>query len=147
MSAENTAPVLNDTTAALVRSVPGSVPAPKGGVGRERNLRPVSAAEILAREPEPIPWVWDLYLPAGSLALLASFMKVGKSTFVYALLVAIAQGRPFLRHPTKQCGVLVLAVEEHERDVQRRLRDCGMQPEDRIWVHTGRLRAGSATLE
>lgn len=123
-----------------------SIPPPKGGVGKETNFCPVSAAELLSGEPEPIPWVWEPFLPEGGLALLVAFMKVGKSTFVYALAVAVAQGQPFLGYPTKQGGVLILAVEEHPRDVKLRLRNFGMRPEDPIYVHTGRLDNSEATL-
>ncbi|MBI4589993.1 MAG: bifunctional DNA primase/polymerase, partial [Candidatus Rokubacteria bacterium] len=68
----------------------------KGEVWKETNFRPLTAADLLAHESEPIIWVWEPYLPEGGLALLAAFMKVGKSTFVYALAVTVAQGQPFL---------------------------------------------------
>ena len=104
----------------------------KGEVGRETNFRPVSAATLLAEEPKPIPWIWEHFLPEGALVLLVSFMKVGKSTLAYPLAIAIAQGKPFLGYPTKQGGVLILAVEEHPGeaavDGQRQLpADCPRQ--------------------
>lgn len=58
-----------------------SFPPPKGEIGNETNFRPKTAAEILRADPEPIVWVWEPFLPEGALALLAAFMKVGKSTF------------------------------------------------------------------
>lgn len=122
-----------------------SIPPPKGGVGKETNFHPVSAAELLSQEPEPVVWVWEPFLPEGGLVLLVAFMKVGKSTFAYALALAVAQGQPFLGCPTKQGGVLILAVEEHPRDVKLRLRKFGMKPEDPIYVHTGRLDRSDAT--
>ncbi|MBI4240238.1 MAG: AAA family ATPase, partial [Candidatus Rokubacteria bacterium] len=123
-----------------------SIPPPRGGVGNESNFRPVSAAELLAREPEAVAWVWEPFLPEGGLALLAAFMKVGKSTFAYALAVAVAQGRPFLGYPTRQGGVLILAVEEHPRDVKLRLQRFGMRPEDPIYVHAAPLESTRVTL-
>ncbi len=123
-----------------------SFPPYKGVVGKETNFWPVKAEAFLAEEPEPIVWVWDQFLPEGGLALVTAFMKVGKSTFIYFLLVAIAQGRPFLEYATKQGGVLILAVEEHPRDVRLRLRRLGACPEDPIYLHTGRLDCNPATM-
>lgn len=112
---------------------------PKGELGEGTNFRPLSAADMLAEEVEPLRWVWEPFLAEGMLALLVAFMKLGKSTLTYALAVAVAQGKPFLGFPTKQGGVLILAVEEHPRDVKRRLRRFGMRPEDPIYAHMGPL--------
>ena len=118
---------------------PNSIPPPKEVVGRASNFKPVKASDLLAQPPVPLTWVWESYLPVGSLALLAAFMKVGKSTFAYALAVAVAQGRPFLGYPTKQGCVLILAVEEHARDVRMRLERFGLSQNDPLYVHAGRL--------
>src|SRR5262245_32180576 len=112
-----------------------SIPSLKERVGRESNFNPVKASELLMQEPEPLTWLWDSYLPVGSLSLLAAYMKVGKSTFAYALAVAVAQGRPFLDYGTKQGPVLILAVEEHPRDVRRRLERFGLSKSDPLYVH------------
>jgi len=130
------------------RGVQNSFLPPKGELGKETNFRPVKAVYLLAQEPEPVVWVWEPFIPEGALALLAAFMKVGKSTFAYALAVAVAQGRPFLGFPTKQGGVLILAVEEHPRDVKLRLQQrFGMRAGDPLYVHTGPLANDKATLE
>jgi hypothetical protein len=73
-------------------------------------------------------------------------MKVGKSTFSYALAVAVARGDKFLSGPTKKGGVLILAVEEHRRDVKLRLAQFGMLPKDPIHVHAAALDPGPGTL-
>ncbi len=118
----------------------------KSQIGKETNFRPVKAADLLAYEPEPVIWIWEPFIPEGALALLVGYTKNGKTTFAYALAVAVAQGHPFLDFPTKQGGVLILAVEEHPRDVERRLRRFGMQPEDPLHVHAGRLDNSLNTL-
>src|SRR4030095_9892655 len=43
-------------------------------------------------------------------------------------------------------SVLVLAVEEHRRDVQRRLEKFGVTPDDSVAVHTGPLDDSPATF-
>ncbi len=123
-----------------------SFPPHKGGTGQGTNLRLVSAAELLAEESEPLRWIWEPFLPEGTLALLAAFMKVGKSTFAYALAVAVAQGRDFLGYQTTSGGVAILAVEEHPRDVLRRLRRFGLRDTDALWVHRGELRNFPETI-
>jgi len=103
------------------------------------NFNPQCAAKILARKPQPVTWVWDSYIAEGDLFVFAAFMKVGKSTFIYPLAVAIARGLPFLERQTKKGGVLILALEEHPRDVELRLRKLGMTPNDPIYIHSGPL--------
>lgn len=94
----------------------------------DTNFRPLPVADLLSLEPKPVRWVWEPFLPEGGLALLVAFMKVGKTTFAYALAAAVAQGRPFLGFPTKRGGVLLLALEEHPRDVRLRLKRFGIRP-------------------
>src|SRR3989442_12799728 len=70
---------------------PNSIPPPKEVVGSASNFKTVKASDLLAQPPVPLTRVWESYLPGGSLALLAAFMKVGKSISAYALAVAVAQ--------------------------------------------------------
>jgi AAA domain len=109
-------------------------------------FRPVLLADLLAQVPDRTPWVWERYMAEGSLAVLAAFMKVGKSTLAYALAVAVAQGRPFLGLKTLRGPVLLLAVEEHGRDVRRRLEGFGARPTDLIHVHVGSLPNDAVTF-
>jgi len=119
---------------------------PKSGIEQGTNFLPVTASDLLAEGPEPIVWVWDGFLPEGGLVAFTAFMKVGKSTLIYPLAVAVSQGREFLGYPTKQCGVLILAVEEDPRDIKNRLLSLGLRGEDPLYVHRGFLTYGQATL-
>jgi len=125
---------------------PNAIRSPKGGERNASNFHPLTAAEILTSTPPELKWLWRSFLPIGTLAILAAYMKVGKSTLVYALALASARGREFLGHATERAGVLILAVEEHPRDVRRRLERFGMTPEDPIFVHCGRLDASTETV-
>ena len=71
--------------------------------------------------------------------------KVGKSTIAYELAVKIAQGQPFLGRITKKGPVLILALEEHRREVKQRLFSLGAAPLSNIHVHIGPL-ADSADM-
>jgi len=110
-------------------------------------FNPIPAAEFLSGEMPPIVWVWDKLIPEGALFTIAGFMKTGKSTFIYPLAVSVAQGRPFLGFRTKQGGVLLLAVEEQNRDVRIRFERFGMKPDDPIFIHCGSLSCNSLTLD
>jgi hypothetical protein len=100
-------------------------------------FRPIPIGELLAEDLPPLSWIWEPFLPNGGLVVLAGDPKAGKSTLVCALALAVAQGRPFLGYPVKQTGVLILALEEHPRDVRRRLERLGARPGDRLAVHVG----------
>jgi hypothetical protein len=117
-----------------------SFPSPsKGGAWREREFSPVSAADFLAQDQgEGVDWVLEDYLPVGGLVILAAKPKVGKSTLAYHLAVKVAQGEPFLGRATAKGGVLILALEEHPRDVRLRLKELGAVC-DNLYIHTGRL--------
>ena len=79
-------------------------------------------------------WLWDRFIPEGSLILLSAPPKVGKSTFAYELAMAHARGQKFLGYPMRRGRVLILAVEEHQRDVRLRLQGLGLTPKDRVRV-------------
>jgi hypothetical protein len=99
-------------------------------------FRPLTAAEILRdTQSTRMVWVWDRFIPEGSLVLLSAFMKVGKSTLGYELAMAVVRGTPYLGCPTQKGRVLILAVEEHHRDAKLRLLKLGMKPTDgvRLW--------------
>lgn len=91
-------------------------------------------------------WVWEPFLPEGGLVVLAASPKVGKSTVAAALAVAVAQGRPFLGYPVKQRAVLLLALEEHRRDVRRRFERFGLRPDDPLWVQCDSFRLSPERL-
>jgi KaiC/GvpD/RAD55 family RecA-like ATPase len=113
----------------------------------EYKFNPIRASKLAKLSQKPMKWVWERYLPEGTLALLSAYMKVGKTTFAYGLAISVSQGKPFLSYPTKQGGVLILAVEENRRDVLARLHKFGMKKEDDLYVHAGRVSPSPATIE
>jgi hypothetical protein len=99
-------------------------------------FRPLKASEILTyAKSTPMVWVWDRFIPQGSLVVLSSFMKVGKTELAYEFAMEVARGNPFLSYRTRKGRVLILAVEEHERDATHRLRGLGLKATDmmRLW--------------
>jgi hypothetical protein len=123
-----------------------SVPPLRGAIGSESNFHPERAADLLSAEPEPERWLWDCFLPFGTVTLLAGYMKTGKTTFAYPLALAVAHGQPFLGYPTRQAAVLILAIEEPSRLILGRLRRFGLRSTDCVHLHRGRLAYDNKTL-
>lgn len=100
-------------------------------------LRPLGAGDLKQMSSaDNRVWLWENYIPAGSVLMLAAYPKVGKSTFLYPLLVALTQGSPFLGHKTKPTSVLVLSEEPNDI-IQERLEALGCTVNDpRFLVHT-----------
>jgi hypothetical protein len=119
---------------------------PKDSVLQERQFNPVSASVLINQDvEEEIEWVFEGYLPVGGLVLLAAKPKVGKTTLAYQLAVKIAKGEAFLERPTLKGPVLILALEEHPRDVRVRLKELGGNVEN-LYVHTGGLAPDSTNI-
>jgi hypothetical protein len=107
-------------------------------------LSPLSAQDILSLPDTPIKWVWQDYIAEGDVAIVAAYPKIGKSTFFYPLALSVARGAAFLERATSKGGVLVLAIEEHQRDINKRLQKLGLQSTDLISVHYGMVPNTSA---
>ena len=120
---------------------------PKGDIGKAKHFNPVSAAELLSRVTAVIPYLLFGFIAKGTLNLLIAYMKTGKSTLVYRLIICIAQGLDFLERKTDRGAVLILAVEEHVRDVERRLKRFGLREDDPVYVHVGTVQEQSETLK
>jgi AAA domain-containing protein len=99
------------------------------GGAHETHFTVVAVEDFLdVPEGEDQPdWIWEDYLAAGGLALLAGKPKEGKSTFCYELAVKVSKGQPFLGRQTRARGVLIIGLEEHPRDMRRRLRALGAE--------------------
>src|SRR5262249_1801665 len=72
-----------------------SLLSPKGAIWKAKHFNPVSASELLNRQTPIIPYLLAGYIARGILALLIAYMKTGKSTLVYRMVVCIAKGINF----------------------------------------------------
>jgi len=83
---------------------------------------PFSAVDLMAKQFAPLLWVVPDLLPEGG-AILSGKSKQGKSWIALSLSVAVAYGgRAFGKIAVEQGEVLVLALEDGDRRLQRRLR-------------------------
>ncbi len=69
-------------------------------------------------------WLIDGLCRQGDIVLVTAQPKVGKSAFVLNLALAVAMGKPFLGHQTKQTAVLLIDYDKHGETL-RRLKHLG----------------------
>jgi hypothetical protein len=108
--------------------------------------RPVAiknAAELLRTEFQPLSWTLKGILPEG-VTILSGDPKIGKSWLVYQACVAVAAGRPLWpgRPPEETGEVLLLALEENERRLKRRLDKL----QEHFWAASGKSAPDGVTF-
>jgi len=81
-----------------------------------------NAAELLKRQFAPVQWAVRGILPEG-ISILSGDPKIGKSWLLYQACVAVSSGRALWagREPEEQGEALMLALEDNDRRLQRRL--------------------------
>lgn len=81
-----------------------------------------NAADLQRRTFSPIQWALQDLLPEG-VTILSSDPKLGKSWMVYGWCIAIATGKAIWngRMPERQGDALLLALEDNDRRMRRRL--------------------------
>lgn len=114
----------------------------------EREFTPLVVDDFLdlGDADETIEWILEDYLPAGAGILLVVRPKEGKTTLAYELAVKVAQGQPFLGRYSRQIGVLIVAVEEHQRDIRLRLHALDAGGLSNLYVAAGQLESTPDTL-
>lgn len=121
-------------------AVPESPNPPIDGSNQRNNraaatgLKLTRLGELLLRPAIPVDWVLDGRLVAGSVSIVASKPKVGKSTFARNLALAVARGEPFLGLHVKRGAVLYLALEERIEDVAADFRAMGADGSEDIQI-------------
>lgn len=93
--------------------------------------------EDLYNEPEEsLEYVWENTLITGGLSLLTGKPKVGKSTLIRPLAVAISRGESMLGRSTTKGRVLYLCLEEKRSQVRKHFQSIGANG-DSILLHSG----------
>jgi len=95
----------------------------------------MSMEELLTLQFEDHDWLIEDILPRGGIAGLLAKPKVGKSTLVRQLCLAVARGTTFLGKQTQQGRVLYMAVEEIPGPVSQHFKAMGATAEDPIHTH------------
>jgi hypothetical protein len=95
----------------------------------------IKLSELLAEPEVNESWVLEKVLPTSGIGLVAGKPKVGKTTLVRCLALAIARGEPFLNRSTLQGSVIYLALEEKKSEVRRHFDDLGASQDDEIYIY------------
>jgi len=101
-------------------------PSPTSGVMDESNsftvFHPRDIGELYEEVQEEVPWLIEGYLAPGIFTLLVGPPKLGKTTFAYEVIASVAGGTSFLGREVQRRKVLLLGLEEHQRDIIARVR-------------------------
>ena len=107
---------------AIADPSPASAPADAAPVPAPPQRAPrVSLVDLHSNPAPPQRFVWDLWMPAGTVTLLGAHGGAGKSQLVLHLAVCVALGMPFMGTAVEQCRVLVFSGEDPTRILRRRL--------------------------
>lgn len=88
-----------------------------------------SAADLMAKEFDPIAWLVPGLIPEG-LMILAARPKIGKSWLALDLAIATSAGGTFLGRPVAGGEVLYLGLEDSDRRMAARLSKLGASGRD-----------------
>jgi len=89
----------------------------------------LSVADLMAKQFPPTRWIVPDLLPEGSLAIVASRAKLGKTWLMMQLMIAVASGGRFLGRPVERGAVVYVALEDGDRLFQERLRLMDAPPD------------------
>jgi hypothetical protein len=92
-------------------------------------------SELFSRADIPQEYVVENLLISGTVSCVAAKPKVGKSTFVRNLCLAVSRGDDFLGLKTKQGECIYLALEEREEDLKNDFRAMGADGSEPIYIH------------
>jgi hypothetical protein len=106
----------------------------------------LTVGQLLDGTPEQHSWILEDYVPRGALVMLASEEKVGKSTFVMAMVSRIVANKNFLDRMVTRVPVLMLAVEEHTTDIRLRCDMFGLMRHDPVSFYVGDLPHDEGTM-
>ena len=95
-----------------------------------RRLRRVAERVLVTAEgidPDRIDWIWEPYLPAGAVTLMAGAPGCGKSFLSIALAAELSRGlTPFHQRRTGKIRTAILSLEDDPaRTIVPRLKACG----------------------
>lgn len=98
----------------------------------------------LLKNKAKLDWLAANLLTRGGLSILVGPPKSGKSTLVRQLSRSVARGESFLNRRVKKGTVLILALEEQAEVLNEQFKTVGINKDDDIYVHVGRITSDKA---
>jgi hypothetical protein len=106
----------------------------------EERVEELNLAQLLAEPDEPIEWLWGSdeqgYIEVGSVGCLHAFGGSGKSMVMQALARSITNGEELLGMPCAKGRVLIIDAENPRREIKRRVKRLGLDPERTRYLST-----------
>lgn len=106
----------------------------------EERVEELNLAQLLAEPDEPIDWIWgdgeQGYIERASVGCIHAFGGVGKSMVMQALTRSITSGDELLGLPCQRGRVLIIDAENPRREVKRRVKRLGLDPERTKYLRT-----------
>lgn len=97
----------------------------------------VSLGALLDEPDEVVAWVTEGLLPSGGFSIVVAKPKVGKSTIVRQLALAVTRGESFLGRQTTKGGVLYVSLEEKKSEVKKHFRQMGATGIENLGIYVG----------
>ena len=118
---------------------------PRRSGDRELHSPQFITMQALLDEPEETqPWLVDRIVAAGGLVLVVASPKVGKSTLMRTLTLAVARGMTWLGRETAQGAVLYWCLEDLRSEVRRHYVAMGACASDPVHLIFDRAPPGNA---
>ena len=101
-----------------------------------------SLGDLLDEPEERVTWLVPEMMPMGGLIFVAAKPKVGKSTLVRNLALAVARGGEFLGRRCARGTTVYLGLEERRAEVRRHFREMGADRAAPVLVHVAKAPSG-----
>jgi hypothetical protein len=93
--------------------------------------------DVMEEPDEDISWIIDELLPSGGFSIIVAKPKVGKSTLVRQMALAVSKGDSFLDRSTHAGSVLYVALEEKQSEVKKHFSLLGFEGQEPIYLYVG----------
>jgi hypothetical protein len=94
--------------------------------------------EIMNSPDEEVPFIVDNLLPSGGTSIVAAQPKVGKTTLLRQMSLAISRGHMFLARQTFQGPVIYFSVEEKAAEIKKHFKEMGADGTEPIYIFAER---------
>jgi KaiC/GvpD/RAD55 family RecA-like ATPase len=112
---------------AAARDAASRVDVTRVSVLDEDAIAPLDLARVMAVDPPERRWVWDDWVPRGSVTSLYGAGGVGKSLISLQMAISVAAGQPMFGRQTTRGRVLCLYCEDDASELHLRMRRMAEQ--------------------
>lgn len=106
-------------------------------IGKTLNI--INSSRLMKEPKRKHKWLVDNLLFTAGTSIWAGKQKVGKTTLIRQLSLAVARGDKFLDRNVRSGLVLYLALEEDRDEIKEHLCDMGSEGEENLLFHIGAI--------